>query len=599
MSARENLLVGRFDALHLDASQDFARQLGEPAIRVERPGLLLDAAGPDLRVIGDARLLALVIGRPHKAPTPESDATLLNGLRRDANACLNQLGGRVAVVWLDLDRRELAVASDRFNTRGLCWAREGDSLAFAIGADHVPLQSPQIDVQALFDYLYFHVIPAPRTVFSGVSRLEPGYLLRSDAVGSRAEAWWQPRFEAIAGRSLETLKREFRDTVQGAVAREAADGEVAAFLSGGTDSSTVVGMLRQVNGGAPRGYSIGFEAEGYDEIEYARIAAKTFGADHKEYYIRPADLVANIPLVAGFYDQPFGNSSALPAFCLAQMARADGYTKLLAGDGGDELYGGNTRYAKQRVFGWYEDIPSWLRRGLIEPVTGTAIAGRLPLVKKAKSYVEQARLPLPERTEPYNLLLRLGMDEVLGPRFLAASDVRAPMRLQRSVWERVAAHNDLDRQLGFDWRFTLADNDLPKVVGTTSLAGMDVGFPLLDDAVVDFSLALDPELKLRGLKLRWFFKEALRGFLPDEIITKKKHGFGLPFGHWALKDPALRELSETSVRGLVDRGVLNPAFVDRLFREHLPAYPGYYGEMVWISMMLEQWLRARAPAWRL
>ena len=152
--------------------------------------------------------------------------------------------------------------------------------------------------------------------------------------------------------------------------------------------------------------------------------------------------------------------------------------------------------------------------------------------------------------------------------------------------------------LNFDWRFTLADNDLPKVIGSTRLAGMNVIFPLLDDALLDFSLQLPPEYKLKGLQLRWFFKEALKDFLPPEIITKKKQGFGLPYGHWVLKHKGLDKLARESLDVLVERNILRKDFVSELFSTHLPAYPGYYGEMVWISMMLGQWLDKHAPATR-
>src|SRR5207247_7465056 len=134
---------------------------------------------------------------------------------------------------------------------------------------------------------------------------------------------------------------------------------------------------------------------------------------------------------------------------------------------------------------------------------------------------------------------------------------------------------------------------LPKVLGATSLAGVAVGFPLLNDELVDFSLRLAPHLKVRGLKLRWFFKEALRGFLPDEILRKKKHGFGLPFGVWATTHPRLRDLARDSVRSLGQRGIVRVAFIDRLIDEYVPQHPAYYGEMLWILMMLEQWLAHR------
>jgi asparagine synthase (glutamine-hydrolysing) len=146
--------------------------------------------------------------------------------------------------------------------------------------------------------------------------------------------------------------------------------------------------------------------------------------------------------------------------------------------------------------------------------------------------------------------------------------------------------------LAYDWRYTLAEADLPKVRGSTQLAGVEVGFPFLEQALVDFSLALPTDYKLKGLKLRWFFKEALRGFLPDEIITKKKQGFGLPFGVWATRHAGLKAFAADSLHALAARGIVRREFVQPLLDAQLPAHPGYYGEMVWILMMLEQWMRS-------
>jgi asparagine synthase (glutamine-hydrolysing) len=308
--------------------------------------------------------------------------------------------------------------------------------------------------------------------------------------------------------------------------------------------------------------------------------------------VTPDDLVRSIPEVAAHYDQPFGNSSALPAYYCAKMAREDGVTRLLAGDGGDELFGGNARYAKQRVFGWYDAVPAALRRSVMEPLLERTALGALPLASKGRSYVEQAKVPLPDRMQQYNLLLRLGLENVFTPDFLAQVDRTDPLRQQQAVWQQVPDASALNRMLAYDWRYTLAEADLPKVCGSTALAGMAVGFPFLDQGLVDFSLRLPTNYKLKGLKLRWFFKEALRGFLPDEILTKKKQGFGLPFGVWATRHEGLKRFAADSLQSLGTRGIVRDPFIRTLRTENLPAHPGYYGEMVWILVMLEQWLRA-------
>ncbi len=489
------------------------------------------------------------------------------------------------------------LAVDRFATESLCYSETEGELRFGRRADALAGPRAGIDAQALYDYLYFHVIPAPRTVFEGVHRLPAAHCASFENGRLTVSRYWSPRFEEQPVASLADAKREFLKLATEAVARQLDGTKPAAFLSGGTDSSTVAGLIGKVTGSGVATYSIGFDAQGYDEMEYARIAARRFGTDHHEYYITPEDLVRGIPAVAAHLDQPFGNSSVLPAYYCALRAREDGVTRLLAGDGGDELFGGNTRYAKQRVFDVYQSVPAALRRAVLEPLADGGLLDRLPVLRKGASYVRQARVPMPGRMQTYNLMYRLGVQNVLTRGFLARIDLEDPARQEQAVWDESKGASFVNRMLAFDWRYTLAENDLPKVRAAAELAGVSVGYPLLDQALADFSATLPTSFKLRGLKLRWFFKEALRGFLPDEILTKKKHGFGLPFGVWTVQHGRLKALAVDSLRSFAGRGIVQPSFVDQLMNRYLPEHPGFYGEMVWILMMLEQWLRHHAPGY--
>ena len=491
------------------------------------------------------------------------------------------------------------LAVDRFAIRSICYRIKNGKLLFAARADELADADTEIDPQAIFDYLYFHVIPSPRTIYQGIYRLPPGHYALFENNQLTVAPYWVPSFEEQRGKSFEALKTEFKELLRNAVEVQLDSGKPACFLSGGTDSSTVTGMAALASGKTVATYSIGFDAQGYDEMEFARITAKHFGSEHHEYYVTPEDLVRNIATVAAAYDQPFGNSSALPAYCCAQVARNDGVTKLLAGDGGDELFGGNTRYSKQKVFGWYQGLPAALRTEVLEPISSLSVVNQIPVVRKAASYVNQAKVPMPDRLMTYNLLFRLGVHDVLTPQLLAQVNQQDPAQQQRGVWAQARTGSLINRMLAFDWRYTLADCDLPKVVGTTALAGVEVGFPMLDDQLLAFSMALPTAYKVKGLRLRWFFKEALRGFLPDEIIAKKKQGFGLPFGVWANKHLALRDMASDSLHSLARRGIVRTDFVVALLTKRLPEHPGYYGEMVWILMMLEQWLAAKAPRYSL
>jgi asparagine synthase (glutamine-hydrolysing) len=190
----------------------------------------------------------------------------------------------------------------------------------------------------------------------------------------------------------------------------------------------------------------------------------------------------------------------------------------------------------------------------------------------------------------------LGAEQVLEADFLHTLDRDEPARREREVYEAAEAQALVNRMLAFDWKFTLADNDLPKVLGAAGLEGLSVGFPFLDDAVVDLSLRVPPQWKVRGFTLRWFFKRSLRGFLPDTILDKKKHGFGLPFGHWLATNARLRALAGDSFASLARRGWVRRQFLDVLLERKLAEHAAFYGEMVWILVMLEQWLRSREDA---
>ena len=532
------------------------------------------------------------------APAPAGVAAAVQQGRDAALAFVAGLRGGFAFGHHDAASGRTLLAVDRFAVQTLCWRIVEGQLRFAERADALVSANEALEPQAIFDYLYFHCIPSPRTIYKDVQRLPAGHCAWFEHGQLTVLPYWTPTFED-AGRapvSFNALRDEFRATIEAAVKRDLDGGIPACFLSGGTDSSTVAGMIGRAAGQPAHTYSIGFEAQGYDEMAFARIAAKHFGTKHHEYYVTPDDLVKSIADVAQSYDQPFGNSSALPAYYCAKVARGNGVTRMLAGDGGDELFGGNSRYALQRIFGWYQLVPEPLRRYVMEPIFEGSPIGALPLLKKGRGYIGQAKVTMPERLQAYNLVLRLGLADVLTPEFLAQVDVQAPARLQRQVWEMAHTGSELNRTLAYDWRFTLADSDLPKVRGTTQLADMQVRFPFLADELLAFSLKLPADYKLKGLKLRWFFKEALRGYLPDEIITKKKQGFGLPFGVWATKHVGLKAVALDSLMSLRTRGIVRPEFITTLVEKRLPEHPGYYGEMVWILMMLEQWLRRVRPA---
>ena len=567
------------------------------------PNAAVATASPSARaadILQDDRYIVALHGRPRFKDLELSAAARQQGgafalreayLRKGASV-LAAIEGSFAFAIVDHRHGTAMLAVDRMGTQSLAYAAAGGTFVFASTLDVVKaLTDPEVREQAIFDYVYFHMVPAPQTIYAGWRRLSPGTLVVWDGREARASRYWQMRFVEDDRTPFPSLKGRFRSVLRESVAHAAADGRIGAFLSGGTDSSTVAGMLREVTGEAPQTYSIGFDAEGFDEIRYARIAAQHFGARHHEYYVTPDDVVEAIPRIAEVHDQPFGNSSAVPAYYCAKMARENGVDTLLAGDGGDELFGGNTRYGIQYLYSLYADLPGALRKGLIEPVARTLPA--IGFIGKAQRYIRTASQPMPARYDNYNLVERLGAQNIFTRDFLNEVDPRQPIEQCEAVYRDTQAQSLINRMLAFDFAYTLADSDLPKVVRSCELAGIEARFPLLADDVVAFSATLAPNLKLKRTQLRYFFKRALDDFLPPEIISKKKHGFGLPFGRWLRTHSRLKQLVLDTLMRLNKRGIVRPAFIDELTSRHVVHHADYFGTMVWVLMMLELWFDKR------
>jgi asparagine synthase (glutamine-hydrolysing) len=555
------------------------------------PPSLVEIDGFFLAIAGHPRLCS----DSRRSADPEELARALRARGKDA---LASIGGDFALAAWNASTGRGLLAVDRVGAHQLVHTRTADGLAFGTSLDMLgghPAVRRELSSQGLFDYLYYHVCPGPETIFNEMSRLAPGHCLEfGEGLEGSPRAYWSMQFTEGRGQSIKSLEDEFITLLEDAVRESSESPSCGAFLSGGTDSSTVSGMLGRVRAAPAKTFSIGFDVPGFDETEFARIAAKHFGSEHHEYYVTPADVVASLPSIAASYDQPFGNASAVPTFHCARFAREHGVSRLLAGDGGDELFGGNERYAKQHLLGLYQRVPSALRRAVIEPMLESATwARKVPPLGKLRSYVEQAKPAMPKRYESYNLLQHLGIENVLTADFLATVDQNHPSRLMAQEHARYADASLVNQMMGIDLRFILADGDLPKVSHMCNLAGIDVAFPLLDDRLIEFSRGLPSELKLRGTHLRWFFKHALRAFLPPAVITKKKHGFGLPVGHWLIEHRPLYELAVDSIKLLEPRGIVRPKFINELLNSKLREHPGYYGTMVWVLMMLGLWLDSR------
>ncbi len=554
---------------------------------------LFEIEGYCIALQGEARLSAST-----QVVEPESLArAILEGYRQHGERVLERLRGGFALAIVSQSGDDALLAIDRIGGRyPLSYKSAQGAIVFGTEGAAIqahPVGRSSIDPQGIFNYVYHHVLPSPRSVRAGVRQLPPaGYVQFRNGI-VREGTHWHPCYQDDGPVELPELCEEFRRLVRSGVERHVHGAGVGCFLSGGTDSSTIAGYLGPLTGARARTYSIGFDAEGFDEMEYARAAVARFGTDHHEYYVTPQDVLETIPRVARAYSEPFGNASAVPVYHCARLARQDGVQRMLGGDGGDELFAGNSRYAVQQVFAFYERVPPvgrlWLDRAV-------ALAPAVLPVRKLRSYIGQARVPMPQRLHTYNTVERDGAATIFDADFLRSVDPAEPMNGQVEAYRSARAETMLNRMLALDLKFTLADNDLPKVSRMCRMAGVDVAYPFLTDEMIEFSLRVPARLKLKRLKLRWFMKRALRDFLPEKILRKKKHGFGLPFGLWMKSDRRLSDLARASLEGIRRRGLLRRGYLDELIQRHETDHALYHGGTIWVLIMLEQWFEHHEDA---
>jgi asparagine synthase (glutamine-hydrolysing) len=535
-------------------------------------------------------------GLRHTAARYGHGAAIASAFRGWGAELLHALAGDFALAVIDETAGKALLAIDRNGIRTLSYAKPSSGpVVFGSTVDCVaahPAVGATVRLQSIFDYVNFvDRIPAPHAIFEEQTKLLPGECVLIEGGNLRHQRYWRLPYVADGGGTQDALGRELYDRMQTSVRRQIdgeAPGTIGAFLSGGLDSSSVVGLLAGAGAGQAKTFTITFDDSEFDESKYARIAAQHFKTDHHEYRLTPDDVCDTVAAITEIYDEPFGNSSAVPTFHCARVAREAGIELMLAGDGGDELFAGNSRYLEDRVFQHYARIPRLVRGGLIEPmlaIAPTSLGGNF--LRRARNYVNMAKLPIAARMTGSTTLVRTSLEKIFTADFLDAVDPRRPEQLVVDMFDDPASATDLQRCLAVDMRLTLADSDLRKVNRMCEAAGVRVRYPMLDDDLVEFSGRVPERLLLGDGELRHFYKKAFSRFLPNEIITKKKHGFGLPFIDFVRSHPPLREMAGDSLSALKSRGYFSPAYIDALTGDG----EGSFGGITWDLMILELWLQ--------
>lgn len=563
----------------------------------------------------DGNIVAALVGVPNwkdpslaiSAERIGSAATLADLYEKSGSAALQKIGGAFSCAVFLLAERSGMVAIDRMGQFGLCYAPlPGGGLVFGTTADSVaahPAVTSTITPQSLFNFLHFYVSPVPETIYREQRKLAAAESLVVDRSGFRTERWWSPRWfqpgEAQSDRDPKALASELRERMRVAVAASLAgsvSGEAGAFLSGGLDSTTLCGLLAAETTVPPKCFTIGFEDTDYDETPWAVSGAAKFGLDHRIHKLTPEEALSVFPKIATAYDEPFANSSAIPTWFCADMARQAGVSVMIAGDGGDELFAGNERYVEQGVYDPWNRIPESLRRSVLSPLVRTiGAAVNISLFRRAAHYVKQAETDLPARLYAKHPLHSY-FGQVFSKDALDEIDPRHAIDLLQPAFDAVGHTDRLQQMMRLDWQITLADNDLRKVGRMCAMAGCRVRFPFLDDGLVEFAASLPPDLLLMDGRLRGFYKSAMQGFLPDDILNKPKHGFGMPFEKWLQTHPPFRNLACDSLAALGKRRVFHEETLQGLADDISRGRENPLSGIAWDLVSLELWWQTRPMA---
>jgi asparagine synthase (glutamine-hydrolysing) len=494
--------------------------------------------------------------------------------------CVERLEGMFAFAVWDSRRRELFLARDRIGVKPLYYARLPHGLLFGseIKALAVhPAFTRELDEESLFHYLTFAFAPTPRTLFSGVSKLAPAERMIVSADGAlRSEIYWSPLGTGIANEIAEMheveIERRLLDLLRQSIAkRMMSDVPFGVFLSGGLDSSTNVALMADLAEQPVRTFSTAPAGHPkYDELEPARLVARHFGTDHHEVTIDEGDLLAFLPQLLESQDEPLSDWTCIPQHFVSKLARENGTPVIQVGEGADELFHGYKGYIEHRryVAPFQRYLPALAQRGIaMAALTATQRVGRG--VRHAEILSDASHSSIPYWGG--SICLRGELKErVLGPTIgRYESSLSIPERIWREA-EAVDPECDLFAKMTYvELKQRLAELLLQRLDRIAMLSSIEGREPFLDHQLVEFATALPGSLKYRKGTGKYVLRQAVRGIVPEEILKRRKQGFGTPMVEW-LRGPFGRQAREiVRASTLVQRGAIDPAPVLRLFDEHI------------------------------
>ena len=508
----------------------------------------------------------------HRFKTASDSEVILHSYAQYGDEFIHRLNGMFGFALWDASRRRLIVGRDRLGIKPIYFYRDARRLAFASEAKALlglPGISAEIDPAALHSYLNLGYVAAPLSIFRGISKLPPASMLIIEGGRVEERRYWRVSGSMDRGMAEDEWVERIRARLDDSVRMQmVSDVPIGAFLSGGIDSSTVVGLMAKHSDQPIRTYAIGFKGTAaddyYNELPYARRVAELFHTQHQEIVVRP-DVVSLLPRLLWHMDEPMSDTAFITTYLVSQFARRD-VTVILSGVGGDELFGGYQRYLGNHYQAYFDRLPGWARRA------ASAVGERLPsdrhspllnLSRLAKGFLASAGMPFEERYRSYVQVFRV--QEV--QRLLRLNGPAQPDMIA-AAFSHASGGDSLNRMLAVDAETMLPD-DLLMLTDKMSMAtSLECRVPLLDHELVELAARMPEAVKIRGGRLKHALKEAVSGLLPRDILERKKRGFGTPMGAWLKGElaPLVRGLlSDSVVKG---RGLFHFPAVQELIASH-------------------------------
>ncbi len=534
-------------------------------------------------------------GAGHRFQTQSDTETIIHLYEDEGLDFVGHLNGMFALAIWDATRRQLVLARDRLGEKPLVYRQEPDRLLFASELKslmEVPGIPRAMDPQALDAYLTFQYVPHPQTIYRGISKLPPAHMAVYRDGRLELRSYWQPDFQLEEDRSVEDYARELRELMTSSVQmRLESDVPLGAFLSGGTDSTIVVGLMQRLSSRPVRTFSIGFPVAEYDETRYARIVAERLGTVHEEFRVEP-DAIEVLPKLVWHYDEPFADSSAVPTWYVSQVTRQH-VTVALTGDGGDELFAGYPRYQAVWLATYFDRLPKLLRR---------VLAGRywqkLPASPRQKSlrrrwkrFTEMLNFPpLRRYLEWIAIFNETRRAELYTDEFLATLPDHDPLEFLAARAAQ-SSRRDPVTSVSLTDLTTYLPCDLMTKVDIASMAhGLETRPPFLDYRVVELAARMPLRWKFRYGRGKRILLAAFADLLPPEIRKRPKMGFGVPLDHW-FRGPLAEFAREVLLDGrTLRRGLFRPAVVRQLVEAHLSGRFDH-SYRLWALLVLELWQR--------